>query len=132
MRIVGYVGDAALLEALNDAGARLGAEVVTINAGAEAQAADADQLLPVLRTHPDVLVFEVRPDLLPTVRAETRARSTCLLAACRGAEQVQAAVRCGVDAWVLLPVTGDELLQFADVGMAIGHHHGLTNWDVVR
>lgn len=109
MRIVGYVGDAALLEALTAAGARLGAEVVTINAGADAETANADQLLPVLRTHPDVLVCEVRPELLATVREETRARSTCLLAACRGQEQVQAAVRCATDAWVLLPTTADEL-----------------------
>src|SRR6185295_373416 len=88
VRIVGYVGDAALQEALQAAGARLGAEVVTINAGTDGTAANADQLLPMLRTHPDVLVFEVRPELLSTVRSETRARYTCLLAACRGAEQV--------------------------------------------
>lgn len=109
MRVVGYVGDAALQEALQAAGARLGAEVVTINAGTNGTAANADQLLPLLRTHPDVLVFEVRPELLSTVRSETRARYTCLLAACRGAEQVQAAVRAGTDAWILLPATADEL-----------------------
>jgi EAL domain-containing protein (putative c-di-GMP-specific phosphodiesterase class I)/GGDEF domain-containing protein len=109
VRIVGYVGDEALQEALAAAGARLGAEVVTINAGNDGSAANADQLLPVLRTHPDVLLFEVRPELLATVRAETRARSTCLLSACRGEEQVRAAVRAGTDAWLLLPATADEL-----------------------
>jgi len=109
VRIVGYVGDDALQEALAAAGARLGAEVVTINAGTNGTAANADQLLPMLRTHPDVLLFEVRPELLATVRTETRARATCLLSACRGEEQVQAAVRAGTDAWLLLPATADEL-----------------------
>lgn len=109
MRIVGYVGDAALLEALAAAAARLGAELVTVNAGSEAEAANAGQLLPMLRTHPDVLVVELHPELVATLRDETRARATCLLAACRTAEQVQAAVRGGADAWVLLPATADEL-----------------------
>ncbi|HEU4559245.1 MAG TPA: EAL domain-containing protein [Longimicrobium sp.] len=109
MRIVGYVGEAALQDALANAAARLGAEVVSINAGPGAVAANTDQLLPVLRTHPNVLLFEVKPELLPTVRNETRARGISLVAACHGDEDVRRAVRCGVDDWLLLPASADEV-----------------------
>ncbi len=109
MRIVGYAGDTALQEALAEAASRLGAELVSINAGAGGLAANADQLLPVLRTHPNALVFEVKPDLLATVRTETRARDISLIAACNGVEDVRRAVRCGVDGWMLLPASTDEV-----------------------
>jgi EAL domain-containing protein (putative c-di-GMP-specific phosphodiesterase class I)/GGDEF domain-containing protein len=109
VRIVGYVGDAALQEALAAAAARLGAELVSINAGAGPVAANTDQLLPVLRTHPNALLFEVKPDLLPTVRNETRARGIALIAACHGDEDVRRAVRCGVEDWLLLPASADEV-----------------------
>ncbi|HET7461591.1 MAG TPA: EAL domain-containing protein [Longimicrobium sp.] len=109
MRIVGYAGDAALQEALAAAAGRLGAELVSINAGAGAVAANTDSLLPVLRTHPNALLFEVKPDLLPTVRSETRARGISLIAACHGDEDVRRAVRCGVDDWILLPTNADEV-----------------------
>lgn len=109
MRIVGYVGDAALQETLAGAAARLGAELVSINAGPGPASANVDQLLPILRTHPDVLLFELRGDLLEVVRTETRPRGTCMVAACRGEEEVRAAVRGGVDAWVLVPATVDEV-----------------------
>ncbi|HET7232413.1 MAG TPA: EAL domain-containing protein [Longimicrobium sp.] len=109
MRIVGYVGEASLQEALAAAAAKMGAEVVSINAGAGSMAANADQLLPVLRTKPNVLLFEVKPELLPTVRDETRARGISLIAACRGDEDVRRAVRCGADDWILLPTTAGEV-----------------------
>jgi len=109
VRIVGYVGDTALQEALAEAAGRLGAELVSINAGAGGLAANADQLLPVLRTHPNALVFEVKPDLLATVRTETRARDISLIAACNGQEDVRRAVRCGVDDWMLLPADADQV-----------------------
>jgi EAL domain-containing protein (putative c-di-GMP-specific phosphodiesterase class I)/GGDEF domain-containing protein len=109
VRIVGYAGEAALQDALAEAAARLGAEVVSINAGPGSLAANTDQLLPVLRTHPNVLVFEVKPELLPTVRGETRARGISLIAACHGDEDVRRAVRCGVDDWLLLPASADEV-----------------------
>lgn len=109
MRIVGYAGDTALQEALAEAAGRLGAELVSINAGAGGLAANTDQLLPVLRTHPDTLVFEVKPDLLASVRSETRARDISLIAACNGVEDVRRAVRCGVDDWMLLPASTDEV-----------------------
>jgi len=109
VRIVGYAGDTALQEALAEAASRLGAELVSINAGAGGLAANTDQLLPVLRTHPDALVFEVKPDLLANVRTETRARDISLIAACNGVEDVRRAVRCGVDDWLLLPASTDEV-----------------------
>ncbi|HEX8831689.1 MAG TPA: EAL domain-containing protein, partial [Longimicrobium sp.] len=76
---------------------------------AGSMAANADQLLPVLRTKPNVLLFEVKPELLPTVRDETRARGISLIAACHGDEDVRRAVRCGVDDWLLLPATAEEV-----------------------
>ena len=109
MRIVGYVAETGLQDALANAAGRLGAELVSISAGPGGQAANTDQLLPVLRTHPDVLIFEVKPELLPTVRNETRARSIALIAACNGMEDVRRAVRCNVDDWILLPTTVDEV-----------------------
>ncbi|HEX8690816.1 MAG TPA: EAL domain-containing protein [Longimicrobium sp.] len=109
MRIVGYVGDEALGQALADAAARLGAELTTINAGERHRAPNAEQLLPVLRTHPDVLLFEFRAELLDTVRAETRTRGICLLAACRGEDEARLAVRAGVEDWLLLPASADEV-----------------------
>jgi EAL domain-containing protein (putative c-di-GMP-specific phosphodiesterase class I)/GGDEF domain-containing protein len=119
VRIVGYAGDTALQEALAEAAGRLGAELVSINAGAGGLAANTDQLLPVLRTHPDALVFEVKPDLLATVRTETRARDISLIAACNGVEDVRRAVRCGVDDWMLLPASTDEVHARLT---AVGYH----------
>ncbi|HEU0052924.1 MAG TPA: EAL domain-containing protein [Longimicrobium sp.] len=109
MRIVGYVGDAALGEALAGAAARLSAELTVINAGDTLVPANEDQLFPVLRTHPDLAVVELRQGLLERIRAETRARGTCLVAACRGEDDVRQAARAGVDDWFLLPASEDEV-----------------------
>lgn len=109
MRIVAYVGDPALQEALAAAAARLGAELVTVNAGEWPAADNADQLIPVLRTHPDAVVFEMRAQLVASVREETRARGIPLVAACRSEEDVRRAVRCGVEEWLLLPTSDEEV-----------------------
>ncbi|HEU4451557.1 MAG TPA: EAL domain-containing protein [Longimicrobium sp.] len=109
MRIVGYVGDERLGEGLAEASAKLGAELTVVNAGTGSAAANQEQLLPLLRTHPDVLLFEFRPGLMETVRDETRARGICLLAVCRDEAEARLAVRAGVDDWVLLPASVEEL-----------------------
>jgi EAL domain-containing protein (putative c-di-GMP-specific phosphodiesterase class I)/GGDEF domain-containing protein len=109
VRIVGYVGDAALGDALAGAAARLGAELTVINAGETLSPANEDQLYPVLRTHPDIAIVELRQGVLERVRAETRARGTCLVAVCRGDDDVRQAARAGVDEWLLLPTTEREV-----------------------
>jgi EAL domain-containing protein (putative c-di-GMP-specific phosphodiesterase class I)/GGDEF domain-containing protein len=109
VRIVGYVGNAALQDSLAAAAAKLGAELTTVNAGEWPAAENADQLIPVLRTHPDAVVFEMRTQLLATVRDETRARNIPLVAVCRGDEDVRRAVRCGAEEWLLLPASEDEV-----------------------
>ncbi|HYJ80188.1 MAG TPA: EAL domain-containing response regulator [Longimicrobiaceae bacterium] len=109
MRILGYAGDDSLTAAAEAAAARLAAELTLVSAGPEHGADNAEQLLPLLRTHPDVLLFELRPEVLDTVRSETRARGICLVAACRGEEQVRQAVHAGADDWLLLPTTADEV-----------------------
>lgn len=109
MRIVGFLRDAALKETLSAVAAAQGAELTVVDAGPEGRAADELGLAALLRTRPDVLVFELRHDLLARVRDETRARGTCLLTACASEAEVKAAVRAGVDQWILAPVSGAEL-----------------------
>jgi EAL domain-containing protein (putative c-di-GMP-specific phosphodiesterase class I)/GGDEF domain-containing protein len=109
VRIVGYVGDEALAEALAAAAARMGAELTSVNAGPDGRADNEEQLLPMLRTHPDVVLFEYRPQLADTVRRETRARGICLVAACRGESEARLAVRAGVDDWMMLPASVEEV-----------------------
>jgi len=109
VRILGYAGDDSLTAAAEAAAARLAAELTLVSAGPEHGADNAEQLLPLLRTHPDVLLFELRPEVLDTVRSETRARGICLVAACSGEEQVRQAVHAGADDWLLLPTTADEV-----------------------
>ena len=108
MRIVGYAADEALLDALAAAAGELGAKLTLLRAQESSTARD-DQLFAALRTHPEVAVVESRADLLERVRAETLARSTCLLLACTTQAEVNAAVRAGVDEWVLLPAEKREL-----------------------
>ena len=109
MRIVGYVGDAALQEALAEAAGRLDAELTVINAGTGAAPANEDQLFALLRTRPDVALVELRMGLLERLRAETRTRGICLVAAARGVDQARQAARAGVDQWLLLPSTAEEV-----------------------
>jgi len=109
VRIVGYVGDERLGEELTAAASRMSAELTVVNAGPGSAAANQEQLLPLLRTKPDVVLFEFRSTLMEQVREETRQRGICLLAACRGENETRQAVRAGVDDWVLLPASADEL-----------------------
>ncbi len=108
MRIVGYAADEPLLDALTDAAGELGAELTLLRAQESSTSRD-DQLYAALRTHPEVAVVESRADLLERVRSETLARGTCLLLACATQGEVDAAVRAGVDEWVLLPAGAREL-----------------------
>jgi EAL domain-containing protein (putative c-di-GMP-specific phosphodiesterase class I)/GGDEF domain-containing protein len=109
VRVVGYVGDDALTRALEGAAARLDAELTVINAGTAAAPANQDQLFALLRTHPEAVLSEVRAGTLERLRDETRSRGICLVAACRGEDEVRQAVRAGVDDWLLLNAGAEEV-----------------------
>jgi EAL domain-containing protein (putative c-di-GMP-specific phosphodiesterase class I)/GGDEF domain-containing protein len=108
VRIVGYVRNEGLQQALEGAAASLGAELSLLRAG-ETGAAGSEQLTAALRTHPDVALVEPRADLLATLRDETSARGICLLVACEGDAEVRRAVGAGADDWLLLPTTAEEV-----------------------
>lgn len=107
MKLLGYVRDGRLAEAVAGAATRLGAELTMISP-AEGDGRD-EQLFALLRTRPDVLVAEAAADALPTLREAAVARGTCFVAACAGDADVRAAVAAGASEWVRLPVTVDEL-----------------------
>ena len=109
MRIVGYVGNEALARSLEAAAARLDAELTVINAGTPAAPANQDQLFALLRTHPAVVLAELRMGVLERLREETRSRGICLVAACRGEDEVRQAVRAWVDDWILVGNSEEEV-----------------------
>lgn len=107
MRIVASTRDDGLRAALEEAAERLGAELMVVPPAA---GNGADPLDAALRSHPDLVVVEPGrsgPDLAE-LRSDSRVRGIGMVVACADGEQARAAVRAGVEEWLLLPVSGEE------------------------
>jgi EAL domain-containing protein (putative c-di-GMP-specific phosphodiesterase class I)/GGDEF domain-containing protein len=109
VRIVGYVGNESLRDALTGAATRLGAELVLVDAGTGEEQPNSEQVLPLLRTQPDTLLCEIRGGLLESLRGETRMRGTNLVVACRDESEVRTALKVDAEEWVLLDASEEEL-----------------------
>src|SRR5690606_12358098 len=95
---------AAARDALEEAAAGLGAELVHASAEARELAREAD------RAQADVLFLEVRDgDDVARQKEDTRALGVGLVAGCHSQEECTAAELAGADEWMLLPVTPREL-----------------------
>jgi EAL domain-containing protein (putative c-di-GMP-specific phosphodiesterase class I)/GGDEF domain-containing protein len=106
VKILARVQDPGLVEETTATANALGAELIVIGGGTNADR----QLLDALRTHPSLLLIETGlTENLRRLRSETRARGTGLVAACVNQRQVENAIVAGVDEWVLLPTTVAEL-----------------------
>jgi EAL domain-containing protein (putative c-di-GMP-specific phosphodiesterase class I)/GGDEF domain-containing protein len=107
VKIVARVDDPELQAATAAAGAELGADLILIRGG---DVTDREQLTDGLRTHPTVVFVQFeRADLLRELRAESRARGTALLVACRDEREVVRAITAGADDWVTMGVGAEEL-----------------------
>ncbi|CAN5263347.1 hypothetical protein BH20GEM2_BH20GEM2_10790 [soil metagenome] len=102
MKILVQAEDPALLEALATVVERLDARLVV---------PDADTGLDEgLRAHPDVLIVEAASaERLRALCTETATRGIPLIAACRIAGDIRAAILAKVEEWVRLPTSADEL-----------------------
>ena len=109
MRIAGFVADDEFRARLEQASARLSAEL-TLSTPAPDGGASADAaFLDVLRTRPDVAVVQARRGLLEHVRAESSLRGITVVAVCRDTDQARHAVGEGADDWILLSAGEREL-----------------------
>jgi EAL domain-containing protein (putative c-di-GMP-specific phosphodiesterase class I)/GGDEF domain-containing protein len=102
VKILVQAEDPALLEALATVVERLDARLVV---------PDADTGLDEgLRAHPDVLIVEAASaERLRALCTETATRGIPLIAACRTAGDIRAAILAKVEEWVRLPTSADEL-----------------------
>ncbi|MGH7573779.1 MAG: hypothetical protein ACREM1_01435, partial [Longimicrobiales bacterium] len=101
MKIRAKVHNPALRDALDQAAARLGAEVLD----GERAPATAD----LVSTRPDIILLELGPGIdVDEVRADARRNDIALLVAANGAADVGSAL-VEADDWVTLPTTPDEL-----------------------
>ncbi|HEX5725942.1 MAG TPA: EAL domain-containing protein [Longimicrobiaceae bacterium] len=107
MRVLGWLGDEKLSEALAGAATQIGAEL-TILAPPAGGARD-EQLFAFLRTHPELVLAELRRGALEELRQETRARGIGLVVACAGEEEARQAVAVGADEWLITPATAGEV-----------------------
>ncbi len=102
MKILVQAEDPLLLEALAAVAERLDARVVVPDTGTGLDEG--------LRAHPDALVVEsASAERLRALCTETAPRGIPLVAACRNAADIRAAILAKVEEWVRLPTTADEL-----------------------
>jgi EAL domain-containing protein (putative c-di-GMP-specific phosphodiesterase class I)/GGDEF domain-containing protein len=111
VRIAGYVADETVRARLEEAAARLDAELVSSVPAPDGGASADGAFLAVLRSHPDVAVVQARRGLIARVRGESALRQVAVVAACRGAEEARTAVAEGADDWVLLSSGVEELAE---------------------
>lgn len=107
MRILGQVRNGELRERLAEAAARLGAELMMLDADGDREPLDA-----ALRSHPEVLFVEVagRKELRE-LRAQTASRGIALVAACASGEEVAHAAEVGAEEWLLAPGSAEEIVE---------------------
>jgi EAL domain-containing protein (putative c-di-GMP-specific phosphodiesterase class I)/GGDEF domain-containing protein len=111
VRIAGFVADEAFRGRLEDAAARLRAELVaSIPAPAGSGTADAE-FLDLLRTRPDVALVDARRGLVERVRAEAGVRGTRVIAVCGTAEDARRASGEGADDWLLATAGEAEIAE---------------------
>lgn len=109
MKILVQAEDPALLEALATATERLDGRLVVPDPGTGLDEG--------LRAHPDVLIVEAASaERLRSLCTETATRGIPLIAACRNAADIRAAILAKVEEWVRLPTSPDELM--ARIGSA--------------
>jgi EAL domain-containing protein (putative c-di-GMP-specific phosphodiesterase class I)/DNA-binding response OmpR family regulator len=104
MRILAYLDDRELRQALDDAAGQLHAEVTTMTP------TEARETETIREARPDIILVEMTPTAdLSRVRAETDGTGAALLAACHDPAECEAAVLARADDWVLLPTQSAEL-----------------------
>jgi EAL domain-containing protein (putative c-di-GMP-specific phosphodiesterase class I)/GGDEF domain-containing protein len=104
MRIVAYLQDEELRQALDAAAGKLHAEIVTMPAAGAREAPE------IREARADVVIVEMEPAAdLSRVRTQLDGTGTALLAVCRDPVQCQAAILARADEWLLLPAEPDEL-----------------------
>ncbi len=104
MRILAYLRDEELRQALDTAASELHAEIVTMPAAGAREAPE------IGKARADVVVVEMEPTAdLDQIRAAIAGTGTGLLAACRDPTQCQAAINARADDWLLLPTGPEEL-----------------------
>jgi len=102
VRVLARVQDTPLQEELVNAAARLGAELMLVNAPETSSVAAGDRLLDAVRSHPDVVFVEsASGDEIRTLRAETASRGIALVVACPGDQVAACATEARADEWLL-------------------------------
>jgi EAL domain-containing protein (putative c-di-GMP-specific phosphodiesterase class I)/GGDEF domain-containing protein len=108
LRIVAAVHEPGLRTEVAAAASLLNAEVMIVGAFVNGTVSEG-RMRDALRTRPDVLLVEGCGADVSWLRAESRARGSALVIACRSEEEAVEGVTLGVDEWVLLPTTSTEL-----------------------
>jgi EAL domain-containing protein (putative c-di-GMP-specific phosphodiesterase class I)/GGDEF domain-containing protein len=109
VKIVAQTPSGELQDAISAAAAELGAELIQVGPGANGTT-PGDQLLDALRTHPDVVVVQADGTReLKRLRVEAQARGAALVVACTDRSEALEIAEAGVDEWLILPTTTDEM-----------------------
>lgn len=109
MRLLGFAEDEGLRDALDGAARALGAELTLIAPAGAGSSVRDEHFYDALRTHPDAALIQYRRALLDRAREESQTRSIPLVAACRSVAEARQAVRAGVEEWLILPATPEEV-----------------------
>ena len=119
MRVLARVHDAALQEQLVGAAARLGADLMIVNAPEGSAVGAGDRLLDALRSHPDVVFVESSaPDEMRALRGETASRGIALVVACSGDDAGACAAEARADEWLLATSGAGEVASRIESALA--------------
>lgn len=109
MRLLGFADDEALRASIEGAARALDAELTLHSPAEGGSSMRDDRFYDALRTHPDAAIVQFRRALLDRARDESQTRGIALVAACRNDAEARLAMRAGVEEWLILPATTEEV-----------------------